>query len=151
MANAGSKPLKVGEQIYFCYGARSNSFLMENYGFTLDHNNPFASLEFRVAMNTNPKEKIKNASSLLPSDEILDDEKQCEAMTELVKLKANTVPGELLSYLRSALMRHNYEGSDKNLIMVSTPRIVEFEIFVVEWAIDLVNEYSEREKLDGSV
>lgn len=59
--------------MYFSYGKRSNSQLVENYGFTLDEKNIFASLEFRVNIGVNPKEKVKSAEVFLPKDELLED------------------------------------------------------------------------------
>jgi len=91
-------------------------------------------LDIRVVLSTNPKEKIKNAKSLLPDEKMLKDENM-EITTELLRISPLNVSEDLLAYLRSVLMMKNYEGEDKSLIMVSSPRIIDFELLVLDFAI----------------
>jgi hypothetical protein len=71
------------------------------------------------------------------------DVQNLETITELVQIRSSIVPFNLFAYLRSVLMRKNYSGEGKELIIVSSPRVIEFEIFVIDWAIDLIDCYSE--------
>ena len=91
-------------------------------------------MDIRVVLSTNPKEKIKNAKSLLPDEKMLKDENM-EITTELLRISPLNVSEDLLAYLRSVLMMKNYEGEDKSLIMVSSPRIIDFELLVLDFAI----------------
>lgn len=43
---------KKGQQVFHCYGRRTNRFLLLNYGFCLN-NNKYNSLSFRVWINFN--------------------------------------------------------------------------------------------------
>lgn len=45
-------------------------------------------------------------------------------------------------------MDNNYEGEDKNSIMISSPRIVSFEFMVLDYAIELIKAYQET-SFDG--
>ena len=47
-------------------------------------------------------------------------------------------------------MEQNYDKEDKKYIMVSTPRVIEFEILVVKFATNLLEEYA-KQNLKGSV
>ena len=112
-----------------------------SYGFTLDETNLFASLEFRVVIGTNPKEKVTDPAVLLPNQETLDDFENIDYSTELLRVKSYRISEGLLAYLRSVLI-NNYEGEDKNVLMVSCPRSFEFEIFVLEFAVKLLEEFA---------
>ena len=92
-------------------------------------------MDIRVVICTNPKEKLKNAKSLLPDDRLLKDTENLEITTELLSISPLRVSEALLAYLRSVLMMKNYEGEDKSLIMVSSPRIIDFELIVLDFAI----------------
>ena len=149
LVNMG-KAIEPSEQVWFNYGRRSNSHLFENYGFTLDHTNVYANLRLRVILSTNPKQKIETAKSLFPDQKTLDDRENLDELTELLKIKLNRVSPGILQYLRSVLMEQNYDKEDKKYIMVSTPRVIEFEILVVKFAINLLEEYA-KQNLKGSV
>lgn len=73
MINMDKKPIQQNDQVWFTYGKRSNSHLLENYGFTLDHTNVFANLQLRAILSTNPKNKIEQAKSLFPDKKLLED------------------------------------------------------------------------------
>ena len=149
LINMGAN-IEPNDQVWFSYGRRSNSYLLENYGFTLDHTNAYASLRLRVILSTNPKAKIESAKSLFPDQKTLDDREHLDDMTELLKIKHNRVSTGILEYLRSVLMESNFDHEDKKYIMVSTPRVVEFEILVVKFAISMLEEYAKM-NLKGSV
>jgi len=141
LINMGPAAIKPGEQVFFTYGRRSNQCLVENYGFTLDHNNFYSHLPFRAVLATNPKAKIKSAKELLPDEKMLADEENFYAVTELLKVKYNKVSPEVLSFLRSVLMESNYEADDKKYLMVSSPRVIDFELMVLKFGVELLQEY----------
>lgn len=137
----GSAAIKPGEQVFFTYGRRSNQYLVENYGFTLDHTNFYSHLPIRAVLATNPKAKIKSAKELLPDEKLLADEENLYAVTELLKVKYNKVSPEVFSFLRSVLMESNYEADDKKYLMVSSPRVIDFELMVLKFGVELLEEY----------
>jgi len=124
----------------------SNINSLYSYGFTLDETNLFTALEFRVILGHNPKEQIKNAASLLPDEKILQDEENLELATEMVKVKANRVSEGFLSYLRSALMMKNFESEDKKYLNVSSPVLIDFELIVVDFAVELLTQWANLPK-----
>jgi hypothetical protein len=50
---------RKGDQLFNCYGLRTNRFLLLNYGFCL-RNNKYNSLGFKVFVNYKPAEKSKD-------------------------------------------------------------------------------------------
>ena len=82
---------------------------------------------------------------MLPDEKMLKDENM-EITTELLRISPLNVSEDLLAYLRSVLMMKNYEGEDKSLIMVSSPRIIDFELLVLDFAIYLLIEHARLPK-----
>jgi hypothetical protein len=63
---------KKGDQLFNCYGLRTNRFLLLNYGFCI-RNNKYNSLGFKVFVNyKKPEKKEGNGNTEGPQDE--DDE-----------------------------------------------------------------------------
>lgn len=110
---------------------------MSNYGFCLDDINSYDELQFRVILGVNPKGTISLAQELFPTDKILEDEENLDYTTEILKFQMNRVSPSMMAYLRSVLL-NNYTGADSELIMVSSPRVIEYELIVLEFAIDLL-------------
>jgi hypothetical protein len=52
---------KKGDQLFNCYGLRTNRFLLLNYGFCL-RNNKYNSLGFKVFVNYQPKDKATSGT-----------------------------------------------------------------------------------------
>jgi hypothetical protein len=50
----------------------------------------------------------------------------------------------MMNYLRSVLM-NNYTGSDLEYIMISAPRLTDYELLVIDFAIDLLEHYGKEE------
>jgi hypothetical protein len=111
----------------------------------LDESNQYNTLHFRVTLATNPKQAINHVSELFPDQKTLADRDNVETTTEKVKLAPFRVSESLMNYLRSVLQQ-NYTGADQEYLMISSPRLIEYEILVVEFAIDLL-EYYGREVL----
>ena len=61
-------------------------------------------------------------------------EENLDLTTELIKVPPFKVADGLLAYLRSVLLNKNYDGPDKNYVMVSSPRVISFEILVIDFA-----------------
>ena len=72
---------RQGDQLFNCYGLRTNRFLLLNYGFCL-RNNKYNSLGFKVFVN-NPNPK---------SDEESDDSRY----QKIIKLKKDKLCEDLL-------------------------------------------------------
>lgn len=83
-------------------------------------------------------------SELFPSPKILEDKDNLETTTEIVRVQASRPSESLMNYLRSVL-QNNYQGGDSHYIMISTPRLIEYELLVVEFAIDLLEHYGKTE------
>lgn len=141
MLNKKNTPIKAGEQIFLNYGSRTNGHLIENYGFTLDDTNRQSCLSLRLVIGTNPKEKISSPAKLVPSAKVLEDTDNLDAQTELHQVTAQCLSTPFLSYLRSVLMQNNYDGEGKDTLMVSCPKVLEFEILVIGWAVELLVMY----------
>ena len=92
-------------------------------------------------IGTNPKDKVTDPSVLLPDQKTLDDVENIDTTTELLRVKSYRISEGLLAYLRSVLL-NNYEGEDKNALMVSCPRSFEFEIYVLDFAVKLLQEFA---------
>ena len=57
-------------------------------------------------------------------------------------MKATRVSEGFLAYLRSVLMLNNYEGEDKKFINVSSPVVIDFELTVIDFAVNLLTEWA---------
>lgn len=61
-----------------------------------------------------------------------------------MKLKPFRISEGLFAYLRSVL-QNNYTGPDSQYLMVSTPRVIDYELTIIDFAIDLMECYGKRE------
>jgi len=109
----------------------------------LDESNQYNTLHFRVIIGTNPKLAINHVTEFLPDSKILEDREHIETTTEVIKLPPFRVSDSLMSYLRSVL-QSNYNGPDSDFIMISSPRLIEYEIIVLDFAIDLLNHFGKE-------
>jgi hypothetical protein len=50
----------------------------------------------------------------------------------------------MFNYLRSVLQT-NYMGSDASYIMISSPRVIDYELLVIDFALDLLESYGKAE------
>ena len=114
--------------------------MSNSYGFVLDDSNQYNTMHLRVTLGTNPKLAINHVSELFPDQKVLEDKDNLETTTEILKLAGFRPSESLMNYLRSVL-QNNYAGPDKDYIMISSPRIIEFELLVVEFAISLLEHY----------
>lgn len=61
-------------------------------------------------------------------------------MTELISVQGERISQPFFEYLRSALqsLYLSTGGSDYEFLMVSSPNVLDFEIFVTQWALKLI-------------
>lgn len=96
-----------------------------------------------MTLGTNPKLQLNHVSELFPDQKTLEDVEHLDTTTEKVKISMNRPSASLMNYLRSVLT-NNYNGSDQDCIMISTPRVIEYELMTLEWAIDLLEYYGKE-------
>jgi hypothetical protein len=138
----------VGQQVFHCYGRRTNRFLLLNYGFCLN-NNKYNSLSFRVWINFNWQEERKRdeerkkaeAEGRLPperkdSSEESDEEKD-NRISKVIRLKRTHFNEEIFAYIRANLL-NSYKGKNLPYLLVSAPVDAEFEMLVVACTINLL-------------
>mmetsp|Transcript_16030 Transcript_16030/g.15450 ORF Transcript_16030/g.15450 Transcript_16030/m.15450 type:complete len:201 (+) Transcript_16030:607-1209(+) len=117
-----------GDQLFNCYGRRTNRFLLLNYGFCL-RQNKYNSLGFKVFVNF----KKQN------NEEKKEEDNDKSHYQKIIKLKHDRLSEELLEYLRANLI-FTYKGANKERILVSVPVDLDFELFIVATAQNLVNQ-----------
>mmetsp|Transcript_6064 Transcript_6064/g.5480 ORF Transcript_6064/g.5480 Transcript_6064/m.5480 type:complete len:225 (+) Transcript_6064:1436-2110(+) len=128
---------RKGDQVFHCYGRRTNRFLLLNYGFCLTHNK-YNSLSFRVWINFNwqkEKDKILDEGKQIMSEE--DMAKDDDKISKIIRLKKVRVNEEIFAYLRANLL-NTYKGKNLSFLLISSPVDVEFELLVVACAINLM-------------
>jgi hypothetical protein len=109
---------KKGDQLFNCYGRRTNRFLLVNYGFCMRYNK-YNSLGFKVFVN------------LQREDGNIDETEQFQ---KIIKMKANKLSLDLLQYLRANLV-FSFDFGKKEIrdnITISTPVDLKFETFILE-------------------
>lgn len=120
---------KKGDQLFNCYGLRTNRFLLLNYGFAL-RNNKYNSLGFKVFVNYQPKEKAQSGA-------VLSEENNESRFQKIIRLKRDKLCEDLLQYLRANLI-FTYKGPNKERLLVSCPVDLDFELFVVACGLNLM-------------
>ena len=68
-----------------------------------------------------------------------------EKKTNLFSLQINHLNTDFLEYLRTALITNYKEevGTDKEYIMISCPRLIAYELMVIDWAIKILVKHGE--------
>lgn len=77
---------------------------------------------------------------------MLADQENIDVTTELIRVKSYRISEGLLAYLRSALMMMNYDGADKKYIQISAPALIDFELIVIDFAIELLTQWANLHK-----
>ena len=150
----GPKPIPANSQIYYWYGVRANSDLMNNFGFLLVPNSQ-DMLKMVLWNNLNPWTNLKtNINSIFVPESMaakiateyketlfdVEDPNYVDAEigSRIVKLCWYKVPSEsLMSYIRKQQMPQ-YKGANSEQLMMSNPIIPEFEIECLEIAIQIL-------------
>ena len=109
----------------------------------LDEQNKYNTLHLRVIIGTNPKIAINHVSELIPDLKTIEDRDNVNTTTEVIRLAPFRVSESIMNYLRSVL-QSNYNGPDSEFIMISSPRIIEYELIVLDFAIDLLEHYGKE-------
>ena len=111
------------------------------YGFTLGHNK-YNSLAFKVVLDfskSNNQEEIKNPLNKEQSDE--EDNK----ISRMIRLKKGRIRDDFFAYVRMSLMqKFEKDNKMKGHILVSSPVDLEFEMFMIALAVNLLNSLLER-------
>ena len=95
-------------------------------------------------MGTNPKAQIDEVGELFPDEKTLGDKENLETTTEKMKLAPFRPSESMMNYLRSVL-QNNYSGADTEYIMISSPRLIDYELMVIDFAINLIEHYGKKE------
>ena len=131
-----------GQQVFHCYGRRTNRFLLLNYGFCLN-NNKYNSLSFRVWVNFNwqeekkKDEERKTTKTEEDSDDSSNEQDKDNRISKVIRLKRNRFNEEIFAYLRANLL-NTYKGKNLPYLLVSAPVDAEFEMLVIACTINLL-------------
>ena len=100
-------------------------------------------------IGVSPNGEIEDISELIPAQEVLDDIENIDKLTEEISLQSFRLNEPLFEYLRSTMTSHYVEmgGVDSEFLMLSCPRVVDFELLCVEWAIKLLQKTALQELL----
>lgn len=128
------KGYQPGEQIFNCYGSRSNRFLLSNYGFMLKYNS-YNSLTFRAWVD-HPIPEDKRITHIKNEEMNFQGTNQVIRWFKVIRLKEK-FNFKLLEYIRSTLI-DKYIGNNHQLLVVSSPIDFDFEILVVSSAVSLL-------------
>ena len=96
-------------------------------------------------MSTAPDGEIEEITELLPTEKVMEDLENIDITTEKMSLKPYRLCIELFNYLRSVLSEAYKEndGADSEYLMISCPRVLPFELFICERAIELIEKVGE--------
>ena len=94
-------------------------------------------MKFRVNIGVNPTGEIENVSELLPPQEVIDDYENIDKLTEQISVQSHRLSDPFFDYLRQTMTMHYEEtgGADSEYLMISCPRVIAFELLIVDWAI----------------
>lgn len=110
-----------------------------SYGFC-HYENKYNNFRFRVIIGTSPVEAVKSPADLLPTAKMLEDRENIDITTEVLTLRQQRLSFEMLNYLRSVLVPNYKETGlpDADQIMIVFPRLIAYELLVVDFAIRLL-------------
>ncbi|CDW82727.1 set domain protein [Stylonychia lemnae] len=126
IVNQSGKDIKAGEQIYYSYGRRSNSDLLLNYGFCLDENNQYNSMQFRLLKNPS---KLKDKMNYFPDEKVKDSEDYYD-LTLDIKIKSYQLNESLFEFARKQVYFQMDKEQSKTLSVMtfSQPFSLDFEL-----------------------
>lgn len=123
MGTKFSSSYNKGDQLFNCYGRRTNRFLLVNYGFVLRYNK-YNCLGFRVYVT------FKDEDS---------ENKEPQKHQKIIKLRMHRLSLDLLQYLRANLIpSYPFKNKDRETVTASTPVHIDFEIFTMTQAVSLL-------------
>ena len=119
-----------GEQAYYCYGDRSNKYLLINYGFCIAENR-YDSYQVYVSMEI-------NLNDLFVPDMV--DFKAAQLYSQEIRLKKHQLNSLLMAYLRAVCQtqyQKTYDGHLKDTLL-SKPSNLKYEKYCVTYYEQLV-------------
>jgi hypothetical protein len=93
------------DQVFHCYGRRTNQYLLRNYGFAL-RSNKYNSLKFKVNIDFAWKENMEKKPAL---------KNDAQKTVKSIKLKKDKLKDEILAYFRANIMHQQDNELDKKL------------------------------------
>ena len=124
---------QAGEQIFNCYGRRSNKFLLVFYGFCF-YGNQYDSLECHIWRQLEREEKTQSRlarSLLLTEEDFLENYDDISSLAKAIRFKFSRLQEDLLSYLRAHCLLI-YQGNEIQKIKMTQPTVLDYEIIVIE-------------------
>ena len=124
-----------GSQVYYCYGARSNRYLLMNYGFCID-NNKYESASLHL-LRPSCEDDLNIIGKAIYEPNLWNElyRTKYEQITT-IKLKKRQLCTDLLSYIRLFLvLKSNVEFSK---FVFTQPCNVKFEQSIVRYALILL-------------
>ena len=122
--NKTRQTIEPGDQVYYCYGNRSNKFLLLNYGFCFQ-NNKYDSYEIPMRLDL-PFEEI------VPSE--LVDLKFLSAQAQPIRFKNDQINEVMVGYLRSCCKKSYLKmkglTDTKKRILLTLPTLLDYEQYV---------------------
>lgn len=121
--NKNRKTFETGDQVFYCYGNRTNKFLLINYGFCFP-GNKYDSYEVAVRIRSD-FDKDPNPS------EIIDLNWESNSM-QPIRLKKNQINEVLLGYLRATCKTSFFQSmgmTGKNVFM-TRPVNLFYEMYI---------------------
>ncbi|KRX00204.1 Rubisco LSMT, substrate-binding domain [Pseudocohnilembus persalinus] len=147
--------IKKGEQIFNCYGRRTNKFLLMWYGFCFQ-NNKYDSFTFRMNMSVkydklddNFIERVlfrgstNNEEMQMGTYNLNGENISIKDLTKEFRLKKDNINIDVIIYLRALLVKI-YEGQEKKDIFVTLPVSLDFEIFVLKFYKKIINYFQSQ-------
>jgi hypothetical protein len=106
-----------------------------------------------VIVGTAPDRNIEDPQDFLPTTKVLEDVKNLDTTTEILRIRANKISNgkielfnflDFMNYLRSVLQVNFIDDEDYSYLMVSCPRVIGFELLIVDFGLRLLQEYGSK-------
>lgn len=135
--NKNRKTFEIDDQVFYCYGNRTNKFLLLNYGFCFP-GNKYDSFEFPLRLD------VPITATLCVSD-IVDLEWQSRSI-QAVRLKRDQICEVMLAFLRSACKKSFFninaakpdEKQPQPRILLTRPTNLYFEKYVFTFYLNIL-------------
>jgi len=84
---------------------------------------------------------------MVPPKAVRDDRENIDKLTDLISVQSHRISEPLMEYLRTTMNNHYSEigGSDAQYLMISSPRVIEFELLILDWGIKLLEHIAKDE------
>ena len=100
--NIERKPIEPGQQVYYCYGRRTNRYLLLNYGFCYA-DNVYDSFSVFLRADLKDRPTVEQMLMLKPDDSIDSQE---------VRLKTDQINHMLMFYLKCQILQEPSETAE---------------------------------------